>query len=173
MFVFAGNILIKPTTTPLLRRFGFRSVLILATAGAAVTMVAAGFFTAATPLVVIAAVSLLNGVGRSVSLTCYSTIGFSDVPPAQMPDANALQATAQQLSVGLGVTLGAVALRAGVPLARLLPGRFVVSDAYTVAFILLAAVALLATVAAVRMHPGAGAAVTSSRAGEAVSAGVE
>jgi EmrB/QacA subfamily drug resistance transporter len=173
MFVFAGNILIKPTTTPMLRRFGFRPVLIVATAGAAATMVAAGFFTATTSLVVIAAIALLNGVGRSVSLTCYSTIGFSDVPPEQMPDANSLQATAQQLSVGLGVTIGAVALRAGEPLAKLLPGGYTVSEEYTVAFILIAAVALLATVAAVRMHPEAGAAVTNRPAQETVSAGAE
>lgn len=173
MFVFAGNILIKPTTTPLLRRFGFRRVLIVGTAGAAATMVAAGFFTADTPLVVIAGISVLNGIGRSIGLTCYSTIGFSDVPPEQMPDANALQATAQQLSVGLGVTIGAVALRAGVPIARLLPGHFALSEAYTVAFILLAAVALLATVGAVRMHPEAGAAVTTKSPSEAMSAGVE
>jgi EmrB/QacA subfamily drug resistance transporter len=167
MFVFVGNIAIKPTTTPLLRRFGFRPVLIAATAGAAATMVAAGFFTASTPLVVIALVALLSGMGRSVALTGYSTIGFSDVPPEQMPDANALQATAQQLSVGLGVTLGAVALRAGEPLARLLPGHFTEGEAYTIAFILIALVALTATLGAVRMHPDAGASVTRRPAREA------
>ena len=51
---------------------------------------------------VIALVALLSGVGRSVSLTCYSTIAFSDTPPEQMRDANTLQATAQQLSVSAG-----------------------------------------------------------------------
>ena len=56
---------------------------------------------------------MLNGIGRSVSLTCYSTIAFSDTPPEQIRDANTLQATAQQLAVGLGVPVGAVALRAG------------------------------------------------------------
>ena len=60
-----------------------------------------------------------------------------------------------------------------MPLARLLPGRFMLSDAYTVAFILIAAVALLATIGAVRMHPGAGASVTTRPAAETVSAGVE
>lgn len=34
LFVFVGNIAIKPATTPLLRRFGFRPVLVVATAGA-------------------------------------------------------------------------------------------------------------------------------------------
>jgi EmrB/QacA subfamily drug resistance transporter len=160
VFVFIGNIAIKPTTTPLLRRFGFRPVLVASTAGAAATMVAAAFLRADTALVVIAVVGLLNGCGRSVSLTCYSTIAFADTPPEQIRDANTLQATAQQLAVGLGVPLGAVAIRAGGPLAGVLPGTTSAADPYSVAFLLLAIVALVATAAALRLHPDAGSAVT-------------
>jgi EmrB/QacA subfamily drug resistance transporter len=160
LFVFVGNIAIKPATTPLLRRFGFRAVLVAATAGAAVTMVAAGLFTATTPLVVIALVSVLNGVGRSVGLTGYSTIVFSDTPPDQMRDANTLQATAQQLSVGLGVPLAAIAIRAGRSLAGVFSSHPGPGDAYTVAFVLMAAVVLIATAAALRLHPDAGSAVS-------------
>jgi EmrB/QacA subfamily drug resistance transporter len=160
LFVFVGNIAIKPATTPLLRRFGFRAVLVAATAGAAVTMVAAGLFTATTPLVVIALVCILNGVGRSVGLTGYSTIVFSDTPPEQMRDANTLQATAQQLSVGLGVPLAAIAIRAGGSLAGAFSSHPTPGDAYTVAFVLLAAVVPMATAGALRLHPDAGAAVT-------------
>ncbi|HWE07865.1 MAG TPA: MFS transporter [Solirubrobacteraceae bacterium] len=157
LFVFVGNIAIKPATAPLLRRFGFRPVLVAATAGAAVTMVGAAWLGADTPLVVIALVALLNGVGRSAGLTCYSTIAFSETPPEQIRDANTLQATAQQLAVGLGVPLGAVALRAGAPLASIVPGR---PSAYAVAFVLLALVSLVATARALRLHPDAGSAVT-------------
>jgi MFS family permease len=160
LFVFIGNIAIKPTTTPLLRRFGFRPVLVVATAGAAATMVLAGLFTAATPLVIIALVCVLNGVGRSVGLTGYSTIVFSDTPPEQIRDANTLQATAQQLSVGLGVPLAAVAIRAGRALAGLFGSHPGPGDAYTVAFLLMAAVVLVATAGALRLHPDAGSAVS-------------
>jgi EmrB/QacA subfamily drug resistance transporter len=160
LFVFLGNITIKPATTPLLERFGFRPILVVATAGAAATMVAAAFFDAATPLVVIGTVAVLNGFGRSTGLTCYSTIAFSDTPPDQIRDANTLQATAQQLSVGLGVPLAAIALRAGQPLGALLPGPETAGSAYTIAFLLLAALALTATAAALRLHPSAGSAVT-------------
>jgi EmrB/QacA subfamily drug resistance transporter len=160
LFVFVGNITIKPATTPLLRRFGFRAVLVAATAGAAVTMVAAGLFTATTPLVVIALVSVLNGMGRSVGLTGYSTIVFSDTPPEQMRDANTLQATAQQLSIGLGVPLAAIAIRAGRSLAGVFSSHPTPGDAYTVAFVLMAAVVLIATAAALRLHPDAGSAVS-------------
>ena len=158
--VFVGNIAVKPATTPLLRRLGYRPVLVGSTAGAAATMVMCALFAAGTPLVLIAAAALLNGVARSVSLTCYTTIAFSDTPPAEIRDANTLQATAQQLSVGLGVPLGAVALRAGGALDGVLPGATTVASPYTIAFLLLALVALTATVAALRLHPDAGAAVT-------------
>jgi EmrB/QacA subfamily drug resistance transporter len=160
LFVFVGNIAIKPATTPMLRRFGFRPVLVAATAGAAATMVAAAFFDAATPLALIAVVAVLNGIGRSISLTCYSTIAFSDTPPEQIRDANTLQATAQQLAVGLGVPVGAVALRAGGAISGALPGAPTATSPYTIAFLLLAIVALGGTVGALRLHPDAGAAVT-------------
>ena len=160
LFVFVGNVGIKPATTPMLHRFGYRPVLVAATAGAAATMVAAAFFDAGTPLILIAFVAVLNGIGRSVSLTCYSTIAFADTPPEEIRDANTLQATAQQLAVGLGVPVGAVALRAGHPLGELLPGATTAVSAYTAAFLLLALVALGGTVGALRLHPDAGAAVT-------------
>ena len=170
LFVFVGNIAIKPATTPLLRRFGFRPVLVAATAGAAVTMVAAGLFTAATPLVVIALVSILSGAGRSVGMTGYTTIAFSDTPPGQIRDANTLQATAQMLSVGLGVPVAAVAVRAGHPVADLFSSHPAAHDAYTVAFILMGAVVLVATAAALRLHPDAGSAVSRRVASSAEAA---
>jgi hypothetical protein len=134
-------------------------------------MVAAAFFDAATPLVLIAVVAVLNGIGRSVSLTCYSTIAFADTPPEEIRDANTLQATAQQLAVGLGVPVGAVALRAGHSLGALLPGATTVVSPYTAAFLLLALVALGGTVGALRLHPDAGAAVTRRAAREPATAG--
>ena len=139
-------------------------MLIAATTGAAATMVAAAFFSAGTPLVVIAVVAVLNGIGRSVSLTCYSTIAFSDTPPEQIRDANTLQATAQQLAVGLGVPVGAVALRAGAALSGSMPGTATAITPFSVAFVLLAMVALGGTVGALRLHPDAGSAVTGAPA---------
>jgi EmrB/QacA subfamily drug resistance transporter len=160
LFVFVGNIAIKPATTPLLRRFGFRRVLTGATLSAAATMIALGLFTAATPLVVIAVVVTASGVARSVGMTGYTSIAFSDTPPGQLRDANTLQQTAQQLSIGLGVPLGAIAIRAGRPVARLFGGHPGPGAAYTVGFALMAAIVLIATVAALRLHPDAGSAVS-------------
>ena len=146
LFVFVGNIGIKPATTFLLNRFGFRTVLIAACAALAASMAAAGFVTRRTPVVVIIVIAAISGVARSVGVTSYNTLGFCDVPEAQMPHANALAATVQQLSFGLGVAAATVALRLGDPLSRLLPGRDT-SSPYTVAFVLVALLPLTAILA--------------------------
>jgi hypothetical protein len=114
------------------------------------------FLSAGTPLALIAAVSLFSGVFRSVGLTGYTTLAFSDVPEEQMRDANTLQATNQQLASGLGVAAGAVLLRAGGALAEALAGNPGKAAAYEVAFLLLAAIALIPAARSLRLPPAAG-----------------
>ncbi len=162
--VFVGNIAIKPATTPLLNRFGFRPVLIAATLVVAVTAVLSGLITAHTPLALIGVLVVVSGAARSTGLTAYSTIAFSDVPPDRMRDANTLAATVQQLGSGLGVALAVVALRAGGPIGDWLPGASTPGTAYAVAFVALAIVALGATLQALRMHRTAGDALRARRA---------
>jgi EmrB/QacA subfamily drug resistance transporter len=156
LFIFVGNIAIKPATTPLLNRFGFRRVLLAATLGLFATMLGLGFTTPTTPPVIIIALTLLSGVARSVGLTCYSTIAYADLAPDQMRDANTLAATTQQLSAGLAVAVATVALRLG----GLLPGTDSPARDYTAAFVLLGLIALITVVGAIRLHPRAGSSVT-------------
>jgi EmrB/QacA subfamily drug resistance transporter len=150
LFVFAGNVGIKPATTFLYGRFGFRAMLIAATLSLAVSLVALAFIDAGTWLAVIAFVVLIGGVARSVALTGYSTLAFSEVPEPLMRDANILQVTNQQLGAGLGAAAGAVALRIG--------GAFDVSfdHAFSIAFLILAGICLLATAGALRLDRAAG-----------------
>jgi EmrB/QacA subfamily drug resistance transporter len=156
-FVFAGNVGIKPATTPLINRFGFRSVLLAATAGTAVVVAALGFTTAATPVTVIALLTLISGITRSVGFTVYSTVGLADMPPDLMRDANTLAATSMQLGAGLAIAVATVALRAG----RVAGGGL---TAYTLAFCLLSLIAVGSVAQALRMDPAAGDAARRSRA---------
>ena len=78
--------------------------------------------------------------------------------PERLRDANALSATANQLAAGLGVAVATVALRLGGGLTA------TPSAAYAVAFCLLGAVGLAATVGALRLHRGAGDAVRAGHA---------
>jgi MFS family permease len=157
-FVFAGNVGIKPATTPLINRFGFRPVLIASAAGTAVAVAALGFTTAATPVWVIAGLALISGVTRSTGFTVYSTVGLADTPPELMRDATTLAATSMQLGAGLAVAGAAVGLRIGDALTG--GGQ----PAYTVAFGLLALVAAGCALEALGLDPAAGSAARRPRA---------
>ncbi len=163
LFVFVGNIGIKPATTFLINRFGFRSVLVTATAGVAATVAVAGSVSAATPLALIVIIVLLSGVARSVGFTAYTTLGFSEVTEAEMGHANGLSATTQQLAAALGVAVATVALRIGGPIGRLFSPRPGPSTSYTVAFVVMALFALAAAAGATRLGPDAGSAVRRAR----------
>jgi MFS family permease len=151
-FIFAGNVGIKPLTTPLINRFGFRSVLVASTAGTAAVVAALGFTTAVTPLPVIAALTLVSGVTRSTGLTVYSTVGLADMDSGLMRDANTLYAMSMQLGAGLAIAVATVALRIGSLVSGDADGR----AAYTVAFCLLALIAAGTTAEALRMDRAAG-----------------
>ena len=66
LFVFVGNIGIKPATSYLLNRFGFRTILLAASLTLAASVAAAGLVTSRTPVLVIIVIAAVSGVGRSV-----------------------------------------------------------------------------------------------------------
>jgi hypothetical protein len=165
--VFVGNIAIKPATTPMLNRFGFRTVLLGATTILAATSVACGLLTAGTPIPVILALAVLSGAARSTGMTGYSTMAFSDVPPEQMRDANTLAATVLMLGSGLGIAAASVALRAGGSLGDLLPGAQGLGTAYTIAFVVMSFGALGATAFALALDRTAGDALRARRVARA------
>ena len=111
--VFAGNLSMKPLTTPILRRFGFRKVMIVNGLCNVAALAACALLTATTPLAITVAILFIGGLTRSMQYTCTNTIAFADVPAADTNAANVLFSTASQLSSGLGISLGAVALRFG------------------------------------------------------------
>jgi EmrB/QacA subfamily drug resistance transporter len=181
-FVFAGNVGIKPATTPLINRFGFRSVLVASALGTTAFVAAIGFTSAATPVAVIAALALASGVTRSTGFTVYTTVGLADMPPELMRDANTLAATSMQLAAGLAIAAATVALRVGgaitggvVGSAAAAAGSTVggtagvtgssaTQGAFTVAFCLLALVAIGCAGEALRMDRRAGDAARRPRA---------
>jgi EmrB/QacA subfamily drug resistance transporter len=164
-FIFVGNVGIKPATTPLINRFGFRPLLVASTGCMALSMAGLALITAATPLAVTSALALISGVARSAALTVYNTVGLAEMDPALMRDANTLAATTTQLASGLAIAAATIALRVGGPLGRMLPATATGKTAYTVAFLLLALVALAATTQALRLHPHAGDSARTRRGG--------
>jgi EmrB/QacA subfamily drug resistance transporter len=115
--LFVGNIGIKPATTPLLRRFGIRSVMLVSIVAGAACLVGMAFLQETTPLPLVLALLLASGIARSVGFTAYNTVAFADVPGERMTPANTLLSTLQELGGGLGVAVGALLVRLGEPVA--------------------------------------------------------
>ena len=154
LLLFLGNVAIKPATSPLIRRLGFRTVLVGSILGGLVVLVGIGLVRPSSPLPFLCAVLVLSGVFRSVGFSAYNSLQFADVEQARMTDANTLASTLQQVAVGLGVALGAVILRA-VDLAAG-PGTLGPVTPYAIAFAVLAVLMLHPLVEALVLHRGAG-----------------
>ncbi|WP_091778197.1 MFS transporter [Paraburkholderia steynii] len=159
LIVFAGNLSMKLVTTPVMRRFGFRPVLLVNGALAAISIAAMSLLTASTPLVPMAIVLFASGLSRSLQFTAVNTLAFADVPKPQMSGASTLSSTLSQMTMGMGVALGAIALR----VAAWLHGheaQSVTPADFSIAFLLVAAVGLVAIVDVFGLERDAGAHVS-------------
>jgi len=154
MAVFAGNLAMKPLTTGILRRFGFRPVLLANGTLNVLSIAACAGFGPHMPLALICLVLFIGGMTRSMQFTALNTIAFADVPPAQMNGANTLFSTAFQLAMGLGIALGAISLRLGDKLAS--AAGYPPVDAFRFAFLAVAVVSLFSLWDCLRLAPGTG-----------------
>ena len=149
----AGALTVKPIAKPMLRRFGFRAVLSVNAALSAVVVALTAAFRPSWPILAIYGVLLIGGVFRSLQFTAYNTIAYADIPPPRMSQATSLYSTLQQLSLTVGVTLGAAALAVfGALTGRSHPGL----PAFSAAFLIVAAVMLPAAWLALRLPRSAG-----------------
>lgn len=110
--VFIGNIGIKPATTPLIRRFGFKPVLVGASFASSVTFVLCAFLTPETPQSLVFALLAFSGAFRSIGFSAYASVQYADVDPAHLTSANVVSATLVQLATGAGIAVAALMVRA-------------------------------------------------------------
>ena len=110
--LFAGNLTMKAFTTPIMRRFGLRRVLLGNGVLVVVGFVLCGLLTAATPTWAIMAVLFFGGLTRSMQFTAINTVGFCDIPSERMGGASSLFSLLQQVNNGMGIAFGAIALTA-------------------------------------------------------------
>ncbi len=153
--LFAGNIGIKPLTTPIIRRWGFREIFVANGMLQAVTMLGCALLSPATPVPVILILLAVSGASRSLQFTSINTLAYADVPEAMMSPANTMFSVAYQLSQGFGVALGAVSLRLAATFLGAgpgVPGRTWIR----IALIGFAIAMVFATLYALRLSPNAG-----------------
>jgi EmrB/QacA subfamily drug resistance transporter len=160
--VFAGNLLMKPATTPVLRRFGFRTALIANGLLVAVTIFACALFTPSTPKAIIVAVLFAGGLFRSMQFTSLNTVGFADIRKSQLSGASTLSSMIQQMTIGMGIAVGAIALRLAGALHSTNAGSLTAGD-FRIAFALVGVIALLAVIDSFSLASNAGAEVSGHR----------
>lgn len=112
----AGAMLMKLVATPIVRRFGFRRVLIANALIAAAFIAACALFQADTPVWAMIAVLLTGGFFRSLQFTAVNALTYADLDSAQMSRASSFAATAQQLGISLGVACAAMTLNLSMTL---------------------------------------------------------
>ena len=109
--LFAGDLTMKAFVIQALRRFGFRRLLIVNGIVTAASMALCALLSPATATVIIISILFFHGASRSMEFTCMTTLAYAEIPPERMSRANGFLSAVMQLSMGMGVAIGAITLR--------------------------------------------------------------
>lgn len=155
--VFAGNLAMKPFTTAIMQRWGFRPVLLVNGVLGVFAIAACAWIDEAMGWPLILFVLFVGGLSRSMQFTAYNTLGFADISQPRMSDASTLFSMFFQLSMGLGVAIGALLLR-GAMLVHGNSGPVATAD-FQLVFFGVALIAVLALLDNLRLPKDAAQAV--------------
>jgi EmrB/QacA subfamily drug resistance transporter len=150
-----GAVLIRSLISPVLRRHGFRIVLVLSAVIGAATIAGFSLMGPHTSHWIIMLYVFVFGLMRSTQFMTSNTLAYSDMPDSHLSRATSLGGVLQQLSVSFGVSVSAVLLSLVSFHTHLLtPQRF------HEAFLLMAIIPLLAIPGFMALNPQDGAKVT-------------
>lgn len=130
LFIFIGNIGIKPFTNKIIRNLRYRGSLLISFATVFLSSVSFAFVNPHTTPVYIMLLALFSGMGRSLALTSYNGLCFSEIDPKNRNSANTLNSVTSILAQGLGISLITVVV-------GLLQTSFNTSDSYELGFVFL------------------------------------
>ncbi len=149
-----GSFGMKGVARRILKRFGFRSSLIVMGVLGTGAYAICGLFRQDWPLPAVFGVLVLSGFLISFQFTAYNTIAYDEIGKDRMSAATSFYSTFQQLMLSLGICVGATALHVSM-LSR--GGEAVAFTDFTVAFWTVTAISLLAVFVNWRFDPQAGA----------------
>ena len=153
-----GAFTMKAFAARIIRRFGFRRLLIVNALLSAAFTGACGLFTPATPFAVMIAVLLIGGFFRSLQFTATNTIAYADVDARRMSRATSLVSVAQQLSIAAGVAVGALAVESAVHLKGT---ETITAEDFRPAFLLVGLISASSALFFWSLPPDAGAAMAN------------
>jgi EmrB/QacA subfamily drug resistance transporter len=153
----AGALLMKPAAQPMLRKFGFRTVLIWNGLLAGIFLTATAAFSPGWPWYALNGTLFVGGFFRSLQFTAFNTIAYGDIERHRMSAATTLYSTVQQITLTLGIVVGAALLELSAgyhhhPQAML--------PDYAVSFLVVGLIGLSAVPVCARLRGDAGAALS-------------
>jgi EmrB/QacA subfamily drug resistance transporter len=154
-----GAFAMRTVTPRLLRRYGFRAVLLANGGWVAALMIGLVFITSATPDWALALFVLVLGFFRSLQYTALSSVGYADLYGAKISPGSSLASVMQQLSQSFGVAIAAslLGLFAGASGAP-------TQAQFAAVFALMVAFPLLSLLWFIRLSPEDGAQMSGHRA---------
>ena len=159
----AGAIAMKPAVQPMLRRFGFRNTMVVNGTLATLFIAICALFTPAWPSLLIAALLLVGGFFRSLQFTAFNTIAYSDIPRPRMSAATTLYSTIQQLTLTLGIVIGAASLEVSAALHHHSNGAAAEPADFAVAFLVVGLIGIASVPICARLSAEAGDAISGHR----------
>jgi hypothetical protein len=156
-----GSMFMKTQVVTILRRFGFRRVLVLNALIAALFAAVPALFTIATPPLLIIGLFLVGGLSRSLQFTSLNTLAYADVPPPLLSRATSFASVCQNLSGAVGVTIAALGLETA---QRLVGGGSLSLAHFPPVFILVAAISASSVLLFVQLTKSSGASLLPAAA---------
>ncbi len=154
-----GNIAMNAAAPAVLRRFGFKKVLIYNGVLSGLAIAVPALIGAATPASVIFGVFLVAGFLRSLQYNALSTLQYAEIMGSDMSAATSFASMVQQLCSGAGIATGAVLLHLAL-ISRGAAATALAARDVRLAFVAVGCLALVSLLFYRRLSANAGAEVS-------------
>jgi EmrB/QacA subfamily drug resistance transporter len=105
-----GSLSSRTVVSSMLRRFGFRTMLMTATVASSACYVGYGLFQTGTPHALMFTTMMVGGLFNATAMVALNSLGFSDIPREQAGHASTAATMVNQLSMTFGVVVGTTLL---------------------------------------------------------------
>jgi EmrB/QacA subfamily drug resistance transporter len=150
---------LKLTMPGILRKFGYRAVLIINTLMLGVMIMLFGTIRLVTPVWMIVAMAFVYGFLTSLQYTSMNTLAYADIGEHNTSAASTIASTVQQLAVSFGVATASLAAALFIP-DRLHANASQMIHGIHLALFALAALTIASTLVFVKLRAGDGDAVS-------------
>ncbi|MGA3309746.1 MAG: DHA2 family efflux MFS transporter permease subunit [Xanthobacteraceae bacterium] len=159
-----GSMFMKAAVARVLRRFGYRPVLVYNSLISGAFLAACASFVPGMPFAAMIAILLTGGFFRSLQFTAINTLAYAEIEPPLMSRATTLVSVAQQLALSTGVAVGALVVEITL---RLKHESAMGAMDFPPAFLVIGALSASAALIFARLAPDAGAELAGRKMAQA------